>query len=556
MLKRLFILLTIGSLTFHAFSQSTYIPNNKDYYHLINRYEIKDGDLASQIHTSYRTYKRSNIVEFADSLQVDSKSDQFNKEYMINDSWEWSNDHTNKSKKPFLKYFYRSKSDLFNVESESFDLHVNPVLYLSYGNESGNSDAPYINTRGAEIRGMIDRKVGFYSFVGENQARFPNYVRDRINSVRVVPHEGFWKRYDDNGVDFFTIKGYFNFNATKHIDLQFGHDNFFIGNGYRSLILSDYAPSFTFLRINTQVWKLKYTNLYGQLTADPRATNTGSIGIGRYPKKYISLHHLSLNLGRKFNIGLFESIMFGKEENNTYELQYLNPIIFYRALEHQNGSADNVLLGMDFKWLVYKNVSLYGQLILDEFLIDNLRAGNGWWGNKYGIQGGLHYVDALGIKNLDIQGEFNMVRPYTYSHLTYYQNYAHFRQPLAHPMGANFTEFIGIIRYQPIPRLNMVAKGIYNIYGTDSTATNNWGGDILKDYSTREMDEGNTIGQGVENKLMLIDITFSYQLKHNLFIDLQHLIRNNKSEQAALTSNTSFTSMSLRLNIGKRLHDF
>ncbi|MDH5366398.1 MAG: hypothetical protein OEW67_05380 [Cyclobacteriaceae bacterium] len=555
MFKNLLLLSFSILLWTSVWAQSTFIPNNKDYYHLVNRYEIRNGELSQAFHSSFRTYKRKNVANFTDSMEVSSKADQFNQEYLRNDNWEWVENHTNVSKKPFLKYFYRSKSDLYHVQSKNFDLHVNPVLDLSYGTETANSNAPYINTRGVEIRSMIDKKVGFYSFIGENQARFPEYVRQNILKNGVVPHEGFWKKYDNYGVDFFTVRGYVTFNATKNIDLQFGHDNFFIGNGYRSLLLSDYAPSFTFLRINTQVWKFKYTNVYGQLTADAFGNSGGTFGSGGFPNKYIALHHLSLNIGKKFNLGLYESVIFGKELNNNYELKYLNPVIFYRAIEHQNGSSDNVLVGLDMKWLVLPKVSIYGQLILDEFLLNYLKEGQGWWGNKYGVQAGLHYVNAFGVPNLDIQGEYNLVRPYTYSHSTIYNNYVHYRQPLAHPNGANFKEVVGILRYQPIPKLTVVAKGIYNIYGADSTGVN-WGGDVLKDYNTREQEFKNDIGQGISNTLMLFDFTLTYQFKHNLFIDLKQVIRNNESEIDIQDQNTSYTSLALRLNISKRLHDF
>ncbi|MDH5475660.1 MAG: hypothetical protein OEX22_08230 [Cyclobacteriaceae bacterium] len=536
-------------------SQSTFIPNNKDYYHLVNRYEIKNGKMSESFHSSFRTYKRKNVAAFTDSMEISSKADQFNVAYLKNDNWEWVSNHTNIPRKPFLKYFYRSKSDVYHVQNKNFDLHVNPVLYLSYGTETANSNAPYINTRGIELRAMIDEKVGFYSFIGENQARFPLYVRDNISKNRAVPHEGFWKRFETDAVDFFTIRGYVTFNPTKHIDMQFGHDNFFIGNGYRSLLLSDYAPSFTFLRINTQIWKFKYTNVYGQLTADSFGNASGTFGTGGFPNKYIALHHLSLNVGKKLNLGLFESIIFGKELNNNYELKYLNPVIFYRAIEHQNGSADNALVGLDMKWLVLPKASVYGQLILDEFHLKNLKEGQGWWGNKYGVQAGFHYIDAFAIPNLDIQGEINTVRPYTYSHGTMYNNYAHYRQPLAHPNGANFKEIVGIVRYQPIPKLSVVAKGIYNTYGADSTGTN-WGGDVLKDYTTRQQDLNNDTGQGVSNTLLFLDVTLTYQMKHNIFIDVKHVIRKNESEWVVQNQNTSFTSVALRMNISKRLHDF
>ena len=74
---------------------------------------------------------------------------------------------------------------------------------------------------------------------------------------------------------------------------------------------------------------------------------------------------------------------------------------------------------------------------------------------------GVKYVDAFNIKNLDLQFETNRVRPYTYSHFDSVANYTHYNQPLAHPLGANFQEYIGILKYQPAPRWYINAKAIY-----------------------------------------------------------------------------------------------
>src|SRR6185503_5104840 len=139
----------------------------------------------------------------------------------------------------------------------------------------------------------------------------------------------------------------------------------------------------------------------------------------------------------------------------------LNPVIFYRSIEQQNGSFDNALIGLDFKANLPKRFQAYGQLLLDEFLLSEIKKNRGWWANKWGIQLGLKYSDAFNISNLDLQFEHNRVRPFTYSHGDSLANYTHYNQPLAHPLGASFSEFIGIARYQPAPKWLTVARLIY-----------------------------------------------------------------------------------------------
>lgn len=219
---------------------------------------------------------------------------------------------------------------------------------------------------------MISRKVGFYSFLAENQARFSDYVRDHIQSRKVVPAEGFWKGYKEEGVDFFTSSGYISFNATEHINFQLGQDRFFIGNGMRSMLLSDVGHSYPFLKIQTQVWHFSYTNLFAQLRGN---TATEGAVVGYMPKKFLALHHLSLNLTDQLNIGLFEAIVSGDSVLGGFEVDYLNPVIFYRAVEHNinNSTTGNALLGMDAKWNLLRHFQLYGQFVLDEFHLGYLR---------------------------------------------------------------------------------------------------------------------------------------------------------------------------------------
>ncbi len=560
MSRILFFLL--ASLSFSSvLAQSVNAPLNDDYYHLIDRYEILQGELYPGFFTNWKPYMRSQIAAFADSISQQEgldAIDQFNMSYLRSDNWEWSDDPENTSRKPFLKHFYRVKPDLFHVDTKDFNLHVNPVLHLSAGSASDTDDVPFINTRGAEIRGWIDKKLGFYGYVGENQVIYPGYVRNRIDQTLAVPGEGFWKEYNGDGVDFLTARGYISFNPTQHLNIQFGHDRFRVGNGYRSMILSDFAPAYTFFKFEAQVWKLKYTMLVSELTADVEGNRSGLTGTNEFPNKWLAFHHLTINIGKKLNVGVFESVIYGPSEigeSRNFELKYLNPIIFYRAIEQQDGSGDNVVLGLDFKWLAVRSLSFYGQFMLDELVIDDLKEGNGWWGNKFGIQMGAEYVNAFGLKHLDLQVETNISRPYNFSHDSPYGSYSHYRQPLAHPRGANFKEFLGIVRFQPAPKWMLTGKLIYSDYGLD-TLSSNWGGNILLLNTTREQNYNNKIGQGVSTQQLFADLRVTWMWKHNFFIEAHHTFRNVESAHEPYSLRSNVTELAIRWNIPARLSEF
>jgi hypothetical protein len=552
----------------NAFSQAVNAPLNRDYYHLLERLEVTNGKFSESFHASMKPFNRKEIAQFLDSLDSQNLNwkDKFNYNYLKNDSWEWTDSADYRNERGIFGHIYKTKPDFLNVHEDEFDLHVNPVLGLSIGQESLSDNRLYTNTRGLEVRGLINNKLGFYTFVGENQVVFANHVNDYISDFKAVPNEGFWKPYGDNneGVDFFTARGYISFQATKNINLQFGHDRFFIGNGERSLILSDFSPSYLFLKAETNIWKLNYTNLFGLQTADVVLRGNQLSGTQyQYPRKFMSLHHLSYNITDNINIGIFEAIMSGDSSvaQNPIDPMYFNPIIFYRALEQQDGSSGNALVGMDFRALFLKRFSLYGQLVLDEFLIDNLRQG-GWWANKWAVQTGLKYFNAFEIPNLDLQAEYNVARPFMYAHDSNFTNYANYKQSLAHPLGANFEEWVATLRYQITPRIHFQAKAVMAEFGTDTTQNNHFGGDIFKTNNTRFVHTnpdtgsnwqfGHTIGQGELNNLRFVKMTLSVMPYHNLFIDLNYSIRNQESQFGNNNSENSFYGIDLRWNIPKR----
>jgi hypothetical protein len=541
-----------------GFAQSPDIPINRDYYNLIDRYEILSGNLANQFHTSVKPYRREQVAAFFDELDSigmgKSSADRFNIEQVRIDNYSYSTIRDAKSKKPFLKYFYKYKNDLYSVNEKEFEMHVNPVLYFSGGIDKGQHVIPYVNTRGVEVSGMISKKIGFYTFLSTTQAAYPNYVRGWINRYLAVPYEGFWKVYNKDGVDFFTATGYISFNVVKPVNIRFGHGKTIIGDGIRSMVLSDFSNNYLYLKLDVKVWKLDYFSLFAQNYADAYAqAGTGSTG-GTYPRKFLAHHHLSLNITRNLNIGLFESVVIG-DSTQSFELGYLNPMIFYRALEQQSGSHDNAIVGTDFKWNFLKHFSIYGQVLLDEFKLDEVLAGNGWWGNKFSAQGGLKYINVAGIKNLDAQLEFNISRPYTYTHSDIYTNYAHYRMPLAHPYGANFKELIMALRYQPFSRIMLNLKGILATYGEDD-ASSNWGKNIMISYNTRESDYGNFIGQGYATTFNYLNFMGTYQYKINVFFDLELAYHDVKSDLTSLNNHSVYAGINFRWNIPRREFDF
>jgi hypothetical protein len=231
----------------------------------------------------------------------------------------------------------------------------------------------------------LDDKIYVQSTILENQFSFPSFYRDKIERHHAVPGAGHYKYitnsslYKPLGYDFFISNAQFGFKVSKHVHVQLGHGSNVIGDGIRSLFLSDYAQEYFYLKLNTTVWKLQYQNIFAELSANTFNNTQGNVLL---PKKYMAAHTLQLQILPKWHVGVFESVVFHR--NDHFEFQYLNPVIIYRSVEGSIGSPDNVMLGINTNLDLFHHISIYGQLLIDEFVRKEAFNNTGWWGNKFG----------------------------------------------------------------------------------------------------------------------------------------------------------------------------
>lgn len=499
----------------NATAQSFNVPIGNDYRHLVLRMTQTGDTIPYNLHTSVQPFDRSEVIEIIDNYQPNSAVDRFNLRYLRNDHFLWYDSGID-TRNPILGSFFDHPAALYSIKRNNFKLLVNPVIHAEGLYSAQDSLSPFTNTRGVEIAGQIGSKVGFYSTVLENQRRFPSYLDQDIQTRDAVPQSGFYKPFGARAYDYFFARGYFTFSPIKQIHVQAGHDQNFIGNGVRSLVLSDRSKPHLFLKVRTQIWRFQYTNLFSEWS-DLRMQTGGGSG---QSKKFSATHHLSINLGKKWNIGLFETIVQGPDSTELIQpdANYWNPIIFYRAVEHGLNSRDNVLVGLDARYQASKGLTFYTQVLLDEFVKDELVQRTGWWGNKWGLQVGGRYFNVLGIENLDLQVEWNGVRPYTYTHFRKSQNYVNHNYPMAHPAGAGFSEGLGILRYQVSPRLNLVLKGFIRHQGIDSAGLN-YGNNILLTYQNRPGNYDIPLVHGTKQVTRFVEARFSYQIFQNMFMD-------------------------------------
>lgn len=508
------------------------------------------GQINAPLNHSYYSYMEKDMHDIGVSKHTSFKPFL----YSTDDTTYYNTFKPIVSKKSLIHNFLNS--DLLSVEHADYSFAVNPLFHFELAEDN---DRRYVNTRGVEVKGRVGEKLSFYSSFYENQMVLPDYLQDYAKGHNyVVPGQGIIKYYpfiNEGVMDFYYATGYINYDINRFFDVQLGHGKHFIGDGYRSMLLSDNSFNYPYLKITTDVWKFKYVNLFSYF--QDINFDIGAPDISK--SKFSAIHYLSTNIGERLNIGIFESIILGEDSlGNVFDINYMNPIIFYRPVEYSIGYSrqGNALLGLSLKYKLTSASHLYGQVILDEFAISDFRAQNGAWRNKYGGQLGVKYFDAFGFENLTLQSEINFARPFTYSHFNPIQNYAHYAQPLAHPIGTSFIENVSIARYRK-DRWTADLKIIHAKHGGEiAVDTTNYGSDIFMSYDENFKELGNEIAQGNTTNLQIIDVRVGYIVNPRTNMKLELGITNRVSKDLYSTDKNQYLFFSFKTDLQNLYYDF
>ena len=498
-------------------------------------------------HTAAKPYIYQDVARYYDLKQVNLQT------YKEGTSW-WS-------KKLFNEH-------LVQVQGDDYWFTFDPIFDLQAGKDNAaDFSTTFNNTRGVYIQGGLGKQFSFSTSFYESQGRFAHYINNYAESLRafgpdpaIIPGRGIGKRFKKDAYDYPVAEAYLSYTPNKFINIQFGHGKNFIGDGYRSLLQSDVSSPSTFLKLNTKFWKIKYTNTWMWL----RDVRPEVVQDKAFLTKYMANHYLSWNVSKRFNLGLFESVMWTNSNDRGFDVNYLNPLIFFRALEFETGQgAGNALVGLSGKYKLSNNANIYSQFILDEFSLNDITGGKKSWKNKYGYQIGLKYFNAFKIDNLLFQMEYNRVRPYTYSHNTIVLNYAHDNQSMAHLWGSNFSETILIGRYH-YNRWFADAKIVFGKKGfdfNDDVDDFSYGGDIYRNYNERPFESGVTVGQGNTTNIFHFELQSGYVLNPTtnlkLFAYVSYRDFNPDADTAASFKNsTLWFSLGLRTDLFNWYFDF
>jgi hypothetical protein len=101
--------------------------------------------------------------------------------------------------------------------------------------------------------------------------------------------------------------------------------------------------------------------------------------------------------------------------------------------------------------------------------------------------------------------------------------------------------------------------GFYQFFGDDPSEDINFGKDVLKNRTNPGTGIGlfnNTIGQGVENRIVMANLNLSYMVRQNIFLDFSQSFRRRTAQNLSAPETTSFSQFSLRMNMVRNDFNF
>lgn len=548
-------------------AQTDYIPFGDKQYQLLDRLKIKLKDYPGLNFTTVKMVSRADFTETIEKIAALDKSgeishlltdmdrDDIRNALMNNADYTANYQDSFQLKEPVLGFLFPTPAHLYQTIGKDFSFVADAVVNFQLGHSTDDQKL-FQNTRAIRFRGKIEDRVGFYALISENQERDPLYVQNAVNPYKNgiigLPGQAFYKDFDNHpgAFDYFGIRGGITFNAGKKVDFVLAYDQFKIGDGFRSLFISDYGAPFYFLKANVHINdKFDWTSVVAQTIAP--FTNAAIFGRdSTRPRNYMMFHHLDWQTTSFLKVGLFENTIFNGSVNvgDPHGIYNTDPTKGPVSTPEKGNTARS-RVGIDFRAVPVRNVELYGQ-----WLIDGLTDWGTSFKNRNAWQLGAKYIDAFGIDNLNLQAETNIVRPYAYSSNYVENNYTNYNMPLAHPLGSNFKEAIGLLSYRPLKKLYVNLKGIFYKKGLDENNLN-YGGDLLRPFTYNKPTEPFKIGAGNTNVVSIYSATVSYELLQNLYIDGNYTYRKSKTDLNG-PNNVKFYTFGLRWNMPHRDYDF
>lgn len=516
---------------------------------------LNQGKVSAQIKNqpySYQFSQKMNDVLYSPKtrLHTSSKPFLFTDELLVKFDSIQSNQPVISDNWLMRKLF---NEHLIEVSKDEYTFYADFLPDFTVGKDMlGDKRRTWMNSRGFQLGLSIGKKFTFYTSATENQAVFPEYLTNYISKSKIIPGQGLAKSGEKKIMDWMNSTASLTYDFNTYLKTTVAYDKNFIGDGYRSMLLSDFSSNYSHLKLTGTIGDLQYTSTWAYMN-DPLNKRTNAVGAtDRYgdSKKWGAFNYVDYNATNKFSIGVFQSIIWPDQNNETnstfvFNIQvppYLNPLKY----NHLNISH-RMSLGLNSKYKLLNNITTYGQFLFEIFNSSD---------NKWDAQLGIRGHDLFAVKNLNFLVEYNTARPYSYFDTRV--NYSNQGESLAHPLGANFREVVGILnytwkRFDFSTQLNYYDKDI-NL--KDSANMSDY---LFQSYLFYPNMYGNNIEKEISNKVIYTETKIAYVMnpKYNLRFELGYTNRTQKIlYDSPLTHNSGIINIGLRSSFRSIYSDF
>lgn len=285
---------------------------------------------------------------------------------------------------------------LFILDTQKVYLTLDPIYHFEYGSSEAEERTLFKNSRGFLLSLQIGDNFAVGSTFRENQVQLPEYIAQRVDASGVAYGQGRVKRLGEGNYDFAMSSSYLSYNPVEQLNITVGHGKHFIGQGYRSHLLSDLAFNYPYLRLNSSWFKdkVQYQNLFA-LYQDLERIPSNQQAEELFERKLSATHFLSYSLNKDLVLGLFESNIWPQlDSNGNRDLgvsPYL-PVIFLNSFLDQKEKPLSSLVGLDLKFTPARQWMFYGQLASRELNkgLTSYQLGAKYY-TKSGFRFGLEY---------------------------------------------------------------------------------------------------------------------------------------------------------------------
>ncbi|NLA24503.1 MAG: hypothetical protein GX879_06010, partial [Bacteroidales bacterium] len=249
------------------------------------------------------------------------------------------------------------------AKGKNYILYIDPLFDFNLAKSFPYNKNIYVNTRAVQVYASFYNKLTISSSIYENQAKFPDFIDDYYNYFGVIPGHERVKPFGSGAYDWANAYASISFKATKFLHFELGNEKNFIGNGYRSMILSDFSPQYFYFKTSAFWKRFFYTNIASR-TLNPNYNNISGTrpnwsANDLYPHKMMNINYFGLNINPKIEIGVFEACMMGINSRLNPKLSAWLPAV--NELIYSNSDSLNFLWGSNINVNAFKNLNIYAQ---------------------------------------------------------------------------------------------------------------------------------------------------------------------------------------------------